>query len=332
MASKRLKIANLKEKKQKKKREFDMNLETSSSAANNILKAQILTLPLCLLIAILIPSYFQVIIARQLVFYGSDSNCVTNGATFGNHCFGDFGGLINWLNLGDNPWVDQDISTPYPPFNLILMDFFNMLTSLPSPGILLTLYLISLLVTMSLPIWWATGRLDTFTRVVVTLIFSIATIPGIATIDRGNNLVWSLPFLYKGLAEISQGNFKRSIPFMAIAISLRPQLVLFAILYLLARQVQSLLKLIFATVTIYIASFMYFSGIDIRQTVNKYIEGVLGYGSGIPGMWPPNLGLARGLKSFFELANWDISDGKIILIGNLIIVLVFAKLFLVSKK
>jgi hypothetical protein len=330
MGNKKINSSNAGKKNRTQKHAMELNFETDSPAANKILKAQILTLPLSLIITVLIPSYFPILIARQLVFYGADSNCVTNGAAFGNHCFGDFGALINGLKLDGKLWID--LGTPYPPFNLMLMDFFNILTSLPSPGILLTFYITTLIVSMSLPIWWATARLGILKRILITSIFSISTIPGIATIDRGNNLVWSLPFLYKGLIEISQGNFRRSIPFMALAISLRPQLAIFAILYLLARQMQSLLKLIFATMTIYLVSFMYFSGFDIRQTVIKYTEGVLSYGSGIPATWPPNLGLARGLKSIFEMANWNVPDDQTIMIGNFILLLVLVKIVLLNRR
>ena len=103
MGSKKLNSSNAGKKNRIQKQAMELNFETDSPAANKILKAQILTLPLSLIITVLIPSYFPILIARQLVFYGADSNCVTKGAAFGNHCFGDFGAII--ITTTGNPRI-----------------------------------------------------------------------------------------------------------------------------------------------------------------------------------------------------------------------------------
>lgn len=309
-------------KNQKSDEEFAILLGTKSTAVDFILRVQLISIPIGLLLVLLIPSYFNVIAARQMIFYGADSNCVTDGAAFGFHCFGDFGGLINWLNLHDNPWDTGSVSTPYPPLNMIIMDLFNSLTSMPTPGVLLGIYLLSLVISMALPLWWASSGLNLINRGILVLSLVLITLPGIAILDRGNNLVWSLPFLYKGLVSGLKGDSRRTILYLTIAIALRPQLVIFSLLFLALNQYRTFAKLAASTILIYVISFMYFAGFDILSTVKAYTYGILGYGSGIPDTWPPNLSLARGLKSFFELMSYEIEDSSIILISNFMMVMV----------
>jgi hypothetical protein len=318
--------------KVKSEEELAISLGTKSTAVDFLLRVQLFSIPVGFLLVLLIPSYFNVVAARQMIFYGADSNCVTGGAALGFHCFGDFGGLINWLNLNDNPWDTGTVSTPYPPLNMILMDFFNSLTSMPAPGVLLGIYLFSLIVSMALPIWWASSGLKLANRIILILTLVLVTLPGIATFDRGNNLVWSLPFLYKGLVAGSKGDFKKSIFHLTIAIALRPQLIIFSLLFLVLKQYRTFAKLTASSIFVYAISFMYFAGFNILSTVKAYMNGVLGYGSGIPDTWPPNLSLARGLKSFFELMSYEIEGTSIILISNfLMLLVVLIVLFRYSK-
>lgn len=319
-------------KKDKSRAEFSISLGTKSSAVDFLLRVQLFSIPLGFLLVLLIPSYFNVVAARQMIFYGADSNCVTGGAALGIHCFGDFGGLINWLNLNDNPWDTGTVSTPYPPLNMILMDLLNSLTSMPTPGVLLGIYLLSLIISMALPIWWASSGLNLVNRGILTLTLVLVTLPGIATFDRGNNLVWSLPFLYKGLISGLKGDFRRSIFHLTIAIALRPQIVIFSLIFLVLKQYRSFVKLTVSTILVYLIGFMYFAGFNILSTVKAYINGVLGYGSGIPDTWPPNLSLARGLKSFFELMSYEIEGTSIILISNILMLLVVLIVLLKYSK
>ena len=240
--------------------------------------------------------------------------------------------MVNGIDAYANPWMDSPGAAPYPPFNLIVMEIFSFLSSLPKPGIALVLYLASLVLAMVLPVWWATRKLSNYKRVLLSLIFTVATLPGLATLDRGNNLVWSLPFLYKGLNEIIQGKFYRSIPFIAIAIGLRPQLAVFAVLFLLGREFTNFFKLVATTSVLYLLSFSYFTGFDFRETLIRYVQHLFAYGSGIPDTWPPNISLARGIKSILDLLSVTLSNQTIILISNIFLFLVMSKIILLYRK
>jgi hypothetical protein len=324
MSNKRIKNSSNQNKNDVENILRDSSLGSGSTAADILVKIQILSMPISLLIAILIPSYFNIQIARQMIFYGADSNCVIEGVAFGAHCFGDFGSLVNGINAYSNPWMDSPGATPYPPFSLIAMEIFSILSSLTKPGIALIIYLLSLVLAMVLPVWWATRKLSNYKRVLLSLIFTVATLPGLATLDRGNNLVWSLPFLYKGLNEITQGKFNRSIPFIAIA--------LFAVLFLLGREFASFFKLAATTSVLYLLSFSYFTGFDFRETLIRYVQNLLAYGSGIPDTWPPNISLARGIKSILDLLSMTLSNQTIVLISNIFLILVISKIFLLYRK
>lgn len=295
---------------------------------NLLLKLQIFSLPLVFVVWYLIPGYFPVLLASRMSFYGADGNCVTNGIAFGSHCFGDYGALINGIQNVDNVWSDGP-GTPYPPFGILMMKIFVLMNTQLGPTASLVVYLLSLCLAISFPIWHSTRNFKLIERIQILSLLTFIALPFLNTVDRGNNVVWAIPFLYLGIVNSSN---KRSFIYLAIAIALRPQLCIFLIVFLFSRRFKKFFEATLLTSSIYLVAFILKLGMDTPRGISDFVKALQGQAVGIPGNWPPNLSMARGLKTIFEFMNIQILDATIIKISLLIIVTFLITLTLKSNQ
>ena len=295
---------------------------------NFLLKLQIFSMPLVFIVWYLVPSYFPVVLASRMSFYGSDGNCVTNGIAFGSHCFGDYGALINGIRDVDNVW-SSGAGTPYPPFGILMMKIFVIMNTHLGPTASLIIYLLSLFFAYIFPIWHSTKNFNLIERLQLFCLSTLIALPFLNTIDRGNNLVWAIPFLYLGISNL---NHKKSILYLAISIALRPQLCIFLILLLFSRKHKQFFQATLLATTFYLFSFVLKLGRDAPNGILDFLKALRGQAAGIPGNWPPNLSMARGLKTIFELINFQILDTTIIRISLLIIITLLIKILLKSNQ
>lgn len=266
-----------------------------------------------------------------MIFSPADGNCVSGASGFGNHCFGDYGATINLIREVSNPWFEGSALGHYPPINVILFRFFSDIQTTFSHTFALSLYLLTLLLSGLFPIWRASRKYDSQQRQSYIIFLGVLALPLLAAIDRGNPAVWAIPFLYLAVTRLLEGRLNSSIVFLGIAIAIRPQLVIFLILFLLSRKYLAFLKTITLAVILYILSFsIYLLSFDFKTLV-IYFQNTRQYGSGIPGMWPPNLSLARGLKVFLEWFSIEANDNRIILISIFLIVCVLFCLFFLRE-
>jgi hypothetical protein len=285
-------------------------------------------MPLVFFIWYLIPGYFPVVLASRMSFYGADANCVTNGVAFGAHCFGDYGSQINGIQSIDNVWSEGP-GTPYPPFGILIMKIFVFVNTHLGPTTSLIIYLLSLFFAFSFPIWHSTKNFNLIERLQLFCLLTLIALPFLNTIDRGNNLVWAIPFLYLAISNL---NHKKSIMYFAIAIALRPQLCIFLILFLLSRKHKQFFQATLLATTYYLISFVVKLGRDAPKGIVDFLKALQGQAAGIPENWPPNLSMSRGLKTIFELINFQILDTTIIRISLIVIFTLLIKIILKSNQ
>jgi len=257
-----------------------------------------------------------------MIFSAADGNCVKDSNAFGNHCFGDYGFLVNMIQPGLNPWSLDSGLGHYPPFTLLLTKVFSGFEVNLGHSVSLSFYLMTILLCGLFPIWHASRRLDVRQKTDNLVFLGLLTLPFLAAMDRGNNAIWAVPILYLALTNILRGNENQSVIFLSIAIALRPQLIFFILLLLCSKKFLTALKTIIVTTGIYVLSFtLYLKEINI-QTYKNFIIAIRGYGSGIPEDWPPNLSLARGLKVITNWFSIEAADATIIVVSTAIIILV----------
>lgn len=255
-----------------------------------------------------------------MIFSSADGNCVSGTLPFGNHCFGDYGTTINLLRVTDNPWFEGSPLGQYPPLNLIIFRFFSDLEQYVGNNFTLSFYLLTILLSGLFPLWSASRASKSDQRRKYILFLGLLSLPLLAAIDRGNNAVWAIPSFYLAVSNFLRGETNKSIIFLSVAIAFRPQLVFFLLLFLLTKKYIALIKICALTGLIYVLSFtIYLLNFDLKTMIN-YIQATKNYGSGIPGTWPPNLSLARGMKVFLEWFSVELQDSILILSSSLLII------------
>lgn len=303
----------------------------SQMISSKLLNITIISAPVAFLSVFFLPNYFSISAGNKMIFSPADGNCVSEASGFGNHCFGDYGATINLIREVSNPWFEGSALGHYPPLNVILFRFFSDIQTTFSHTLALSLYLLTLLLSGLFPIWSASRKYDFQQRQSYLIFLGVLALPLLAAIDRGNAAVWAIPFLYLAVARLLEGRLNSSIVFLGIAIAIRPQLIIFLILYLLSREYIAILKTVALAATIYVLSFsIYLLSFDFK-TFMIYIQNTRQYGSGVPGMWPPNLSLARGLKVTLEWFSVEAKDSTIILISTSLIICVFLCLYFLKE-
>jgi hypothetical protein len=176
--------------------------------------------------------------------------------------------------------------------------------------------------------WHATKLLKPAERIQIIGMLTIATTPFLNVLDRGNNVVWAIPFLYLGLINM---NNTVSIAYLSIAIALRPQLVIFLLLILISGKFKKIFAVVSFTSVIYLLSFALKLERNILRGLVDFFGALKGQAAGIPENWPPNLSMARGIKTILETLNIPIDDSAIIKISIFIIFCIFVKIIVISK-
>jgi hypothetical protein len=289
--------------------------EPQHTIASRLLNITTMLTPIAFLCVFFLPNYFSISAMNKMIFSPADGNCVSGTSGFGNHCFGDYGATINLIRGFTNPWFEGSALGHYPPLNLILLRFFSDLELIFSHSWILPLYLITIIGSGLFPIWSASRKYEMHQRQGFILFLGLLALPLLAAVDRGNPAVWAIPTLYLAVTHILDGKTNRAVIFLSISIALRPQLIIFLLLFLMSKKYVASIKTLALTSAIYILSFVtYLASFDFK-TLIVYLQATRNYGSGIPGIWPPNLSLARGIKVFLEWFSVKSTDSITILIS-----------------
>lgn len=317
----------IKSKKKKSKATGPMN-PSNGLVHEKLLKLSIASSPVIICLYFFLPSYFPISIAEKMVFLGADGNCISAQVKLGQHCFGDYGAPILLIDQISNPWATTNPLMVVTPFVLIAFKFFAFLNTLPAPLIPLTIFIMLLIYCGIYPVLKATSGTEVSHRLKSVAFLSFMTLPIFAVIDRANNSVWAVPLIYLSIVSLIEKKEFRAALFMAMAISIRPQMLFLVILFLPQKKFSAIFKTLLISFGVYYLSFiLYLQTFSLMPFVN-FAQGLIQYGSGIPGTWPPNLSMARGLRVLLGWTGASPADATIIYVSYALIGLVL--LFIIS--
>jgi hypothetical protein len=280
----------------------------------------------------LVPQITGLKIAEISSFYTEDSHCVEVTALTKIHCFGDFGYAIEIVRSGKSVW-NNDFSNPYPPINFQLYLFFSYVAWKVGYLFSLVLYLISLIAAMTIPFLHALKKEKPAHKILVISTCVFASLPFLIVLDRGNNNVWSLPFIYFFIAaRYDKVPKKYDFVFAALAIAFRPQNLILIAIFLSNREFKKIVKTLSLSSLISILSFIAWDFSKTLSNMKDQIDQIIRYSSGIPGIWPPSLSFSRGLKTITEIFDVGASDWVLKNIGYAIGALLIIKLLILKNK
>jgi hypothetical protein len=261
-----------------------------------------------------LPQFSNIRVAQSMSFSASDGWCLATSHLFGSHCFGDFGLVALQSQQSGNIWVNS--YTVYSPLVYEFFKAFHFLAVYLNYTLTVFLYISLQVIATAFPIWRESQSAVLKERFKLCLLLAVVTPGFLAAVDRGNSVVFIIPFLYLYLVK---PNSKNSSIFLIIAIMIRPQCALLTLIPLVKGQFRDFIKIVLSVVAMYCVSFALWDWQTFYKSVSSYLHQVTSYGSGIPtGMWPADASLGKGLLNILSLFDFhpatDLVQGTVCLL------------------
>lgn len=300
--------------------------------AQNFETLSILMIGIIVILLFFVPQITGLKIAEVTSYFTQDGHCVETTALTKLHCFGDFGYPIEIVRSGKNIW-GKDVGNPYPVMNFQIFLVFSFIAAKIGYLFSLILYLCSLIFAMTVPFMHALKNKPVKYTASYISTCVLATFPFLIVLDRGNNSVWTVPFIYFFIAARYHNIPKKyDVIFATAAIILRPQNLILLVIFLSKREYRKIFGTLLLSMFINIFGLLLWDAGNFLINLKNQINQLINYGSGIPGTWPPNLSFARGAKTLTEILNFTIPDSILINSGYLIGTLIVFKLVSVKNK
>jgi hypothetical protein len=245
--------------------------------------------------------YFGVQWPSQLVFKSADGWCETTTQGIGQHCFGDFSDM--YFRGSIEPWARRSAPLAHPPLSVFVQDTFGRLgEALGDPRLGLALWLVVIGLCVLLPILWATRAIRAPERWMVILLAGVATTPMLSALDRGNSAPLAIPALLWFARSFAKGRNRSAVLAIALAALIRPHLLVLAVLFLLRRDLLSLLRAVALTILGLLLSFALHPG-DRIGNFTDWIVNMMQYGIYRSPLlpFPQSIGSARSTVLVGEL-------------------------------
>ena len=217
-------------------------------------------LALSIMVAWVAASYFRIDVAGSLVWPGSDGFCDVATQGLGVHCFSD---LSLHLGVGRSLVPDDAGLVQYtsnlPPGGRVLLWVFQVLASFTGFRATFAVYMILSAAALLVPALWAVrGRSWQHASVIVVLT-SVATVPFLAVLDRGNTIAFAIPLIFLFVIALSREYDMVAITSVVVAAQIKPQFGLLVIGFLVLRRWRAGLIAVAASVFVFLGSFLVFA-------------------------------------------------------------------------
>jgi hypothetical protein len=310
--------------------DVDRACESRESRFGSLLQTILLigliaTVPLYLLLSYLGFNYLT-----SLSFNVADGNCDSATEALGQHCFGDYSIFLN----SQGSRIDELARSLYPPLGRLPHWITGFSASSIGLGPTRILYLILLVACLILPIIVSTRGWEIQKRLLALLTLSVATLPFIATIDRGNSLALCVPLLFGlGLALMRQ-SWSTAVGLACLLAFVRPQFLVLGVVILLLTRVRVALLTLSLSVLGIIAPFWLLGG---RPALNEWLGNLSAYGNqDLLDTYPANVSPPTAITQLILVLLPDVSSATLFDALQLLVICVmagsFASFFLVAAQ
>lgn len=214
-------------------------------------------LALSILSAWVAASYFAVDVPGSLIWPGADGYCEVGSESVGSHCFSD---LAQFLTLGAT--MDPEASNPfirnYPPLNRLGFFIFQAIAVATTQLLAVFLYVILSALSLLVPALWVSRNHSMPDRLLIISLIGLATFPFLATLDRGNNLAFAVPFLWLFVLALHKHRASWAIAAVVVGSQIKPQIGLLVLGFLVVRRYREFVIATVASVGLFLMSFSIF--------------------------------------------------------------------------
>ena len=279
----------------------------------NFLKIYLTILAIALFLNFYLSSYFNFALTESLSYKVEDGWCPNSNGALGNHCFGDFQFPLTYVD-SENPW--KGIANVYPPVSLIFFKFFSLVSTNLSNSVSLTFYLIAMLSALFFPLFHifyiqkSLNRKSLIALSIATLFFA----PGMVVLDRGNNQLFTLPFLYLFIHYLLLDNKRQAIICIVLLTLLKPQMAILLLVFFRRGQYKIFLRgLVITTFSLILSFLIYFKSfpINVAYWINQSLEYQDYADRGV--LFPVNISFTSTVDIILKVFNYsDLSISKVI--------------------
>lgn len=167
----------------------------SLSPAGLLLGTTVFLSLVLILEAFVLAHYYEVDVISSLTYVGRDTFCTPSppdSGGLGVHCFGCYYQVVTEFVPAENPWASG--RSNYAASGMLIQAAASAVgTWLGAPQIGLVFYLITLAVAISVPAIWSGRGKSIALRLILVGVFSLASLPALMTIDRGNVVGFAVP-------------------------------------------------------------------------------------------------------------------------------------------
>jgi hypothetical protein len=217
-------------------------------------------LGLSVVVAWIATSYFGVDVPGSLVWPGTDGFCDTRSQGVGSHCFSD---ISLHLSVGQalvpaDPGLVQYVSN-LPPGNRVLLWIFQLFASWFGFRATLVIYLTLSAAALLVPALWVARRRSWHQAAVTLLLISVATVPFLAILDRGNTIAFTVPLVLVFVVALWRGHDWWALGAVVAVSQIKPQLGLIVVAFFVLRRVRMGLTAIGISAAVFVSSFAIFA-------------------------------------------------------------------------
>jgi hypothetical protein len=268
---------------------------------------------LSIVVAWIYSSYFRNDFAALLVYGGMDGNCdlVTQG--LGVHCFGDYS-AIHYSNLFQVP---QGAEVVYPVITRIFRLPFFIIEKISSYQVGLVFYLMALLAAILFPVFYSHFKQQSTFSLPFWLCITCLNLGTISSLDRGNIIGFAVPFFYLFLVRFQDGDSKSASIYLTFATMVKPQLALFAVVFLWRNEIKALLIFSIRTFIVMTIPYLVFGAKGVSLFMDWVIE-TLRWSKSLPLTvnYPTNYSFNRVLNLFdAKYLNFSFMFGTFLIVG-----------------
>lgn len=245
-------------------------------------------------------AYFRVSIAESIAYLTDDGRCAPLAVPgISPHCWQDYGQFIGLNGLTIGPDDNQFISN-YPPISRVVFRAFEALGSWTGTTPMLVLFLLVNVIGLVIPAIWASRRMPWSQRVMVVSLLGVATLPTLATLDRGNNLGLVIPALLVFLLALVTERYQLAVVMIVVVAQFKPQFLVLVFALMAVRQWRRAVQAIIASVAVLAASFLVF-GTQALYQARLFIEYLVRFNGYQPleAPYPPNISFGRFIQVAF---------------------------------
>lgn len=276
-------------------------------------------------------SYYGIDVVGSLVWPGADGYCDPSTQGAGVHCFSD---IALHLSVGStmvpqDPGLIQYVSN-LPPGGRTIFWFFQGLAEFIGWRFALTTYLLISAACLLVPSLWAVRGRSWSQAAPIVLLIGVATMPFLATLDRGNNIAFTVPLLLLFVLGLQRDRLGWAIAALVLLVQVKPQFIILVFALLVVRRYRATVIAVVVSGLTFLASFLIFliptAGGDpvgefkkfvlFSQFRSQYVE--------LSTPYPPNVSLVSQLG---HAAHWigvslDANVLQVLVVGILGVVLI----------